>query len=203
MTEYTGPHDYFNQDYVNEWSDIANTKRPYRLQFFESFVSELSALERPRVLELGSGPGFLAERVLSRCDVASYHLLDFSPHMHELSRVRLTPFADKTVFHLGSFLEDGWWESLPRPFDAVVSLQSVHEVRDTKLLPRLYGEIRMLLRRDGLMLVGDQVNDDERHEDYLLTLKEHEQLLKSAGFEKFRLVCAASDLAMFAAHRKE
>ena len=123
--------------------------------------------------------------------------------MHELSRVRLTPFADKTVFHLGSFLEDGWWESLPRPFDAVVSLQSVHEVRDTKLLPRLYSEIRMLLRRDGLMLVGDQVNDDERHEDYLLTLKEHEQLLKSAGFEKFRLVCAASDLAMFAAHRKE
>jgi len=203
MTEYTGPHDYFSQDYVTEWASIANTKRPFRLQFFASFVSELSALDRPKVLEIGSGPGFLAERVLSSCDVASYHLFDFSPHMHELSRARLTPFADKTVFHLGSFLEGGWWESLPRPFDAVVSLQTVHEVRDIERIPKLYNEFRMLLRKDGLLLIGDQVNDDERHEDYLVTLKEHEKLLKSSGFEKFRLVCAASDLAMFAAMRKE
>jgi SAM-dependent methyltransferase len=203
MTEYTGPHDYFNQDYVNEWAAAANTKRPFRLQFFGSYVTELASLDRPKVLEIGSGPGFLAERVLSSCDVASYHLFDFSPHMHELCRARLTPFADKTVFHLGSFLEQGWSESLPRPFDAVVSLQTVHEVRDSALLPKLYRDIRMLLRKDGLLLIGDQVNDDERHEDYLVTLKEHEQLLKSSGFEKFRLVCAASDLAMFAANRKE
>jgi hypothetical protein len=40
MHDYTGPHDYFNEAYVNEWASLANSKRPFRIDFFNAFVSE-------------------------------------------------------------------------------------------------------------------------------------------------------------------
>ena len=51
------------------WTQSAQDKRPAREAFFTRFVSEVVALG-PRVktiLELGSGPGFLAERLLRTC----------------------------------------------------------------------------------------------------------------------------------------
>src|SRR5712692_2403057 len=70
MFDYTGPHDYFNETYVNEWASVANSKRPFRPEFFDVFVSELAVVHNRKVLDVGSGPGFLAERVLNGCDVA-------------------------------------------------------------------------------------------------------------------------------------
>jgi trans-aconitate methyltransferase len=45
-----------------------------------------TAEQRPGRNELGSGPGFLAERLLRRLPDAHYTALDFSPAMHELAR---------------------------------------------------------------------------------------------------------------------
>lgn len=202
MHEYTGPHDYFNAVYVDEWVSVANSKRPFRLEFFDAFVSELAALGNAEVLDVGSGPGFLAERVLTACDVASYHLFDFSPRMLELSRARLCEFGERAVFHQGSFLDEGWRQSLPAPFDAIVSMQAIHEVRDSAQIPRLYAELRMLLRAGGIILIADEVNAGDKNEKHLLSLNEHETALSTAGFEQFRLVHAAGDLVLFAATRR-
>ncbi len=201
MHDYTGPHDYFNKAYVNEWASVANSKRPFRLEFFDAFVSELAVLHNPKVLDVGSGPGFLAERVLGRCDVASYHLFDFSPHMLELSGARLRDFGERAVFHQGSFLDEGWWQSLPAPFDAIVSMQAIHEVRDSARIPKLYGELKLLLREGGIILLADEVNEGDRKEKHLLSLSEQEAALLGAGFEEFRRLCAAGDLVLFAARR--
>lgn len=199
MHDYTGPHDYFNEAYVDEWVSVANTKRPYRLEFFDAFVSELAALQRPKVLDVGSGPGFLAERVLNGSEVASYHLFDFSPQMLELSQVRLRDFGERTVFHQGSFLDEGWRRSLPAPLDAIVSMQAIHEVRHSSRIPKLYRELRLLLREGGVILIADEVNDGDKKEEHLLSLSEHGASLLVAGFEEFRLVLAAGDLVLFAA----
>ena len=201
MHKYTGPHDYFNDDYVDEWAFVANSRRPFRDAFFAAFISELKMLEHPGVLDIGSGPGFLAARVLTEGDVASYHLFDFSPRMIELSRERLDAFGDKTVFHKGSFLEDGWWRSLPGPFDAIVSLQAVHEVRESSRIPRLYGELGLLLRPGGTILIADEVNEANKQEEHLLTRDEHQAALTNAGFESVRIVYEEGDLAMFGGSR--
>lgn len=58
MHNYSGPHDYFNKEYVDEWVSIANSRRPFRQRIFESFAAELRKLDYPLVLDLGSGPGF-------------------------------------------------------------------------------------------------------------------------------------------------
>jgi SAM-dependent methyltransferase len=148
--------------------------------------SELAVLHSPKVLDVGSGPGFLAERVLTGCDVTSYHLFDFSPHMLELSRARLGDSGNKAVFHQGSFLDDGWWQSLPAPFDAIVSMQAIHEARDGARIPKLYDELRILLREGGVILIADEVNDGDKRENHLLSLTEHETALLRAGFEEIR-----------------
>jgi SAM-dependent methyltransferase len=199
MPAYTGPHDYFDEEYVREWERNANAKRPYRSEFFDAFVKKLSALNNAKVLDLGSGPGFLAEYILERCDVASYHLLDFSPFMIEMSRARLAPFAGRAVFHQGSFTDEGWWQSLPAPFDAIVSLQAVHEVRDTNRIPQLYRELRSLLVGGGLLLIADKVNAPDDHEEHHATPEEHKAALKFAGLIDIRQAHAAGDLVLFAA----
>jgi hypothetical protein len=49
MPEYTGPHDYFNRDYVREWAKIANTRRPVRIEFFDLFAGELAGFRKARI----------------------------------------------------------------------------------------------------------------------------------------------------------
>lgn len=202
MHDYTGPHDYFNKAYVTEWASGADLKRPFRPEFFDAFVSELAVLGKPKVLDVGSGPGFLAERVLNGCDVASYHLFDFSPHMIELSRFRLRDFGERAVFHKGSFLDEGWGRSLPAPFDAIVSMQAIHEVRDSARIPQLFADLRQLLRAGGVVLIADRVNNGDEKEAHLLSPGEFEAALSKADFEEIRLVRAAGDLVLFAASRR-
>jgi SAM-dependent methyltransferase len=196
MHDYTGPHDYFDENYVREWEQRANSKRPFRIQFFEAFAAELTTLGRSKVLDLGSGPGFLAEYLLEHCDIASYHLFDFSPHMLELSRVRLARFKERAFFHQGSFLDKEWFRELPAPFDSIVSLQAVHEARDPARLPQVYSELRSLVREGGRALIADLVKGETNKEKHILTVDEHNAALKKAGFKEIELVLEGGDLAM-------
>src|ERR1044071_8068633 len=198
MHKYTGPHDYFDKSYVTEWERPASDKRPFRAQFFNAFAAEVATLDKPRVFDLGSGPGFLAEHILTHCDVAAYHLFHFSPHMLALSRARLSRFTDRVHFHEGSFLDENWWQSLPGPFDAIVSLQAVHEVRDARRIPRLYAELKLILSENVMMLVADQVNDEQKQEEHFLTAAGHENALRAAGLKQVRQVYRGGDLGLFA-----
>ncbi len=198
MHKYTGPHDYFDESYVSEWERTASDKRPFRAEFFNAFAAEVATLEKPRVFDLGSGPGFLAEHLLTHCDVATYHLFDFSPHMLALSRARLARFTDRVHFHEGSFLGENWWLALDGPFDAIVSLQAVHEVRDARRIPRLYAELKLILSENGVMLIADQVNDEAKQEEHFLTAIEQENALRAATLKQVRQVYKAGDLALFA-----
>ena len=82
-----------------------------------SRFAELVATLPPgtRLLELGSGPGLLAECILDRCpNVASYTLLDFSEHMLRLSRDRLERFP-AAQFVTANFTAPNWTDALAPP----------------------------------------------------------------------------------------
>lgn len=194
---FTGPHDYFNRDYVREWTESANLKRPFRVLFLEAFARELRRVEGAKVLDIGAGPGFLAEHLLARCDIESYDLLDFSPHMLELARERLAQFDGKVSFHQKSFLEDGWWKKLPAPFDVVVSMQAVHELRDTARIPPLYRDAGFILRSGGVILVADEIAEEIDDDVPFHTAEGHLSALGEAGFEDAHQVLQIGDLAMF------
>ena len=90
------------------WAQAASRKRPWRPMIFDHFVAALTAtdISAPRVLELGAGPGFLAEHVLDRCPALErYTLLDFSGAMLAQSRARLVRHAVRTELYKGRFQE--------------------------------------------------------------------------------------------------
>lgn len=112
---------------VEAWSAAADRKRPWRSQFRDAIAGYVAALgSGARVLELGSGPGLLAENVLARCPgLAGYTLLDFSEPMLALSRDRLSRFSSAS-FLCEDFRADAWVERVGAPFDESARSQSLY-----------------------------------------------------------------------------
>src|SRR5215467_7147438 len=100
VKEVPSDHDFFDPGYVKQWTDSIVRYRPERQQLFKAFAAEAAGIQKDRlsVLELGCGPGFLAEQLLQNCNVSRYTLVDFSPHMLELSRQRLAGFKGRCFF---------------------------------------------------------------------------------------------------------
>src|SRR5215470_10829197 len=87
-------NDWDSTGEVAAWAEEADRIRPWRAQIRDHIARHVATLPPgARVLELGSGPGFLAHRVLQRCpNLGGYTLLDFSGPMLALSRERLAMF---------------------------------------------------------------------------------------------------------------
>jgi tRNA (cmo5U34)-methyltransferase len=153
------------------------------------------------VLELGTGTGETALRVLARQPGARWTGIDASEAMLTRARERL-PAADLRVARL----ED---ELPPGPFDCVVSVLTVHHL-DGPGKRELFRRIGAVLRPGGRFVLGDLVVP-ERPEDAAIfvdgemdlpsSVPEQLRWLKDAGFD-----AAADhvrpDLAVFRATRR-
>ena len=198
--------DWQNVTNVATWIDAADRTRPWRALLRERIAAQVGA-RRPgaRILELGSGPGLLAECILERCsNVSSYTLLDFSPHMLAASRVRLArfPFAH---FVSADFKSENWIESAIGPFDAIVSMQAVHELRHKRHARTLYQQIHQVAAPLGQLLVCDHLPIDSTPRSQALYLTEQEQLvaLAAAGFGRVETVVAMNGLLLCRAEKHE
>jgi len=180
------------------WADAAERRRPVRAHIRRAIGERLEMLAPgSRVLELGSGPGRLAEHVLTTCpQVSSYTLFDFSAPMIDMSRARLERFP-AAGFVLGDFRSDDWVRHVTGPYDAIVSMQAVHEVRHKRHVPRLYRQVRDLLVPGGLFLVCDRTPEDDtsRSRALFMTADEQVDALNQAGFVDVQLLRAADALA--------
>jgi SAM-dependent methyltransferase len=167
------------------WAAEADQKRPWRAQVRRRFADLLLAeTPRPRrVLELGSGPGLLSAEILAHGDVEQYTLFDFSPPMHAMARDRVGADA-RARFVLGDFKQAAWTAALDPPFDAVVSMQAVHEIRHKRHVPGLYRDVHMLLRPGGLLVVCDHnpMDDSWFHTNLASTEAEQHAAFRAAAF---------------------
>lgn len=181
------------------WADAADRKRPHRIPIRQAIVERITRLpEGAHVLELGSGPGDLAEQVLSQCSrLDMYTLLDFSEPMIAMSRQRAGQFA-AARFVVGDFRTRSWTMDVPGPWDAVVSMQAVHEVRHKRHVPALYRDVVGVLKPSGLFVVGDRTPEDDSPRSTALFMTADEQLsaLRDAGFVDVRLVTSGDALAL-------
>ena len=130
------------------------SKRPWRTEFFAAFAGVIGNAPEARVLELGSGPGFLAEHLLRSNATLRYTALDFSAAMHEQAAQRLGELAGRVQFVERNFREAGWTDGLGK-FEFVVTIQAVHELRHKRHASVLHAQVKQILQPEGAYLVCD------------------------------------------------
>jgi len=168
-----------------EWERTAML-RPFREEFFAAITAEIAVRHKPglSVLELGSGPGFLADYALSRMRDVHYTLLDNSAAMHELAARRLSGTSGNSLqFLQRSFKEHHWRDGLAQ-VDVVVTIQAVHELRHKRYAQELFVQVRQLLAREGALLFCDHYYGDDglTNDQLYMSRAEQRQALESAGF---------------------
>jgi SAM-dependent methyltransferase len=195
--------DFHDEAQAAAWADAAARKRPWRPLIFDQFVAAIAGSPGPRILELGSGPGFLAEHVLDRCpSVARYTLLDFAMPMLRQSQQRLQRHGSRAVFVQADFKSDAWPAEVEGPFDFVFSLQAVHELRHKRHAPRLYRQVRALLSPGAELVVCDHLPEGAftpRHRRLFLSQTENLTALAESGFVEPRLVWSEHAMALYRA----
>ena len=187
---------------ARDWAQSAQDKRPAREAFFARFESEVKALGPgvTTILELGSGPGFLAARLLQACPQLEYTLLDYSPAMHQLARERLGHLAARAHFMEMDLKELHKIDLTPR-FSCVVTMQAVHELRHKRHAPQLHRSVRGLLAQGGPYLVCDPFTPaaDLNESPLFMTLREQRDALLGAGFTDVELLMQKEGLALYRA----
>jgi SAM-dependent methyltransferase len=170
-----------------DWESTAMQKRPWRTEFFDAFALEIQTgalMHSVRILELGSGPGFLAKHLLDRVStIDQYVALDFSAAMHQLAVQRLGERASSVEFVERSFLEPNWHDGLGK-FDFVVTHQAVHELRHKSRASSLHTKVIELLKTSGAYLVCDHFAGEGgmKNNDLYMTVREQAQALNESGF---------------------
>jgi SAM-dependent methyltransferase len=176
------PIDLRSMEDARRWAESAMAKRPWRTEFFDKIAQEIPPRD-VNVLELGSGPGFLAERLLQNSTIIEYVALDSSTAMHILARTRLGAAAARVRFVEMDFRLEGWTQGLPL-FDAVVTIQTVHELRHKRHAPTLYAAVRNVLRPNGIFLICDHFVGEGgmSNGELFMRPEEHVSALKAGGF---------------------
>ena len=183
---------------AREWERTAQA-RPGRMQMFQAFVGQLQNIAKPnpKILELGSGPGFLAEFLLDALPDLQLTLLDFSSVMHELARARLGSRAHQVRFLHSSFKSPDWYQGLDK-FDAVVTNQAVHELRHKKYAEALHSRVATLLNPESPYLVCDHFFGEggQSNDQLYMSVAEQRQALLNAGFRSVEQVQKIGTLVM-------
>jgi len=184
--------DFRHEDVARDWTDSAISVRPWRVEFFDAFVEEIGKsgfASVSRVLELGSGPGFLAERLLTAHAAISYVAVDFSAAMHSLAKKRLSDSCAQAKF-IERNLRDADWSQGLGDFDFAVTHQAVHELRHKRYAPILHGQVRVLLKPGGTFLVCDHFYGEGgmSNDQLYMSVEEQRQALLDAGFTRVEQV---------------
>ena len=190
---------------ARDWADSAMPKRPWRREFFHRIAEELGCLDGSpcTVLELGSGPGFLAQRILEALSSVNYIALDFSASMHNLAKERLGDRSRGVQFVEADFRFSNWIAGLSK-CQAILTMQALHELRHKRYAGLLYENVRELLHRDGVFLMCDHFVGDGRmtNTGLYMTTEEHVLKLEAAGFVRVELLLRKGGMILYKAQNR-
>jgi len=203
QTDIPSPIDLRTMPDASAWADSAMQKRPVRQEFFDVFVNELRLLDQKdlSILELGSGPGFLAHHILQAIAETKYTMVDFSPAMHELAKQRLGTLTQHAHFILADFKTENWALDLGT-FDTVVTMQAIHELRHKRHAAKLHSSVHGLLNKGGIYLVCDHFvgSGGMTNTELYMTVEEQHIALEKAGFKNIQCVLEKDGLILYRAN---
>ena len=209
VQDVLSPIDLRNHQDALDWANEANKKRPWRYEFFDYYVNFIQDLEQQpnhiknnlpmQVLEIGSGPGFLAKHLLSHCPNIYYSAVDFSQAMHELSKSKLLPSElDRTSYVVADFKTSQWRDELAQ-YDVVIIHQALHELRHKHHATQFHIEVKDLFKPNASYLVCDHIfaPDAMQNNELYMSKYEHFECLKQADYKHVDLVKERQGLCLF------
>jgi SAM-dependent methyltransferase len=198
VNDIPSAHSFFDSGYVRSWLETTTVKHPERSAMFDQFVAEISAVNSQKltVLELGSGPGVLAEQVLAQCPVQRYWLVDFSPQMHQLAHERLGD-DDRTIYVQADFKSPSWTEAISERVEVVVTMQALHELRHSSRSHDLYRQLTSVAEPGGLVLICDHLRPPDDGRPLYMSVDEHLSALEAGGITNPSLVLTIDQLGFF------
>ena len=152
------------QHWIDRWDLQQQAYMPDREERFTALIDAVeggTGRPDPLVLDLGSGPGSLAVRLLDRIPAATVVAIDADPLLLALGRGAYAGYAGLR-FVDQDLRVPGWARSagLDRAADAAVSTTALHWI-PAEALAGVYSELASVLRPGGLFLDGDHLREDE------------------------------------------
>ena len=201
-------HRFHDAEWVRNYADTVNERRPERLEVFTHVASLLmdGVDDAPTVVELASGPGMLAGVLLATIPGLSYIGIDYSAPFIEVARKKLISFNGRVHLHKADLNEDDWPSLLPSPIHAVVSNMAIHDLGSEAAVTATYRKATQLLEPGGLLINADLVtkhDDDEPPSDGKLKIPRHLEILTDLGFEDVRSTLDLGHYACIVARKQE
>lgn len=149
------------QRWLHRWDAQQQRMLPSREERFAVMTATLEAFAgpAPQVLDLGSGPGSLSDRVLQRLPRATVVAIDADPVLAAIARGAHVDEA--RISFVEADLRGDWVDTLPRtpPFDAAVSTTALHWLGLPDLV-RFFWALAGVLRPGAVLLNGDRIDFD-------------------------------------------
>lgn len=144
--------------WYRRWEDQQQRYMPRREERFEAITDAIAALcgDAPHVVDLGCGPGSLAQRILEAIPGARVTAVDMDPVLLAIGRGALGDAGGRLRF-VDSDLRDQWEAHMDLPVDAAASTTALHWLQGEALVD-LYSRLAAAIRPGGCFLDGDRLS---------------------------------------------
>jgi len=227
LSDFTGP------DCIDAWTKDLDRRWPERAAMADCVVRTLVGWQDElrvrdlrqdgsrekkrraviRLLELGVGAGGLAVAVLDALadasgeessDAVEYTGIDIEPALVSHGKERLMAAGHQDTHLIQTDLKDDAWTRGIGPFDAVFTLQTLHDLGGVEALETVYRRIHGLLAQGGVLVNADFVvpfDKDDPERPRRLPVETHQDLLSSLGYVDFKCELLQGKMACMAARR--
>ena len=221
LSDFTGP------DYIAAWTQDLDDRWPERAVMAECVVrtlaqrrdegggdpSEEKHHSKFRMLELGVGAGGLARSVLnSLADTSGegppatveYTGIEIEPALVQHGRALLMAAGHQDVRLICADLKDDAWTRGLGPFDAIFTLQTLHDLGGVVALEAVYRQAHERLAPGGILVNADFVvpfEKDDPDRPRRLPVETHQRLLSSLGIVDFRCELQQGKMACMSGRR--
>jgi SAM-dependent methyltransferase len=191
-------HDWHSAEYVRSWAQGQDLNEKDRQQAFRSLADEIPYKKAApiKILDLGAGYGALTQFLLERFPHATAICQDGSEEMAKLGKQRMSRLKGRVDYVFCDFARPRWHQAIKAisgSFEAVVSSLAIHNVREPKIIQRIYKDIFPLVKPGGCFLNFDMPRP---------SLEEHLKWLRGAGLEDVKIFWQGDNRAVFGGFRR-
>ena len=179
-------HDFHDLRFSKGWADKFTPTKD-RMDLFETMKSYIQKEyhSSAHILELGIGPGFLANYLLEKLPAITYEGLDYSEAMIDIASKRNKEYQDRIEYKKSDLTSLTWSKDVKIRPDVIVSTWALHDLFTKENIANVYKQSFEILSKGGMLLNGDFIKPEESkigYEGGRIKPSEHILILKDAGF---------------------